>query len=67
MQPDEQAQISPEKAVKRTKASPKSKAIGLDTRVGKSENNPYIFSKSEEDLLDLIAEIIVEIILEEKE
>ncbi len=67
MQPDEQAWISPEEILESEKMDAKNKAFNVKKQVRNIENNLVIPSKSEEDLLNLIAEIIVEIILKEKE
>lgn len=66
MQPDEQARTSPEKILEGERMDAKNKAFNVKKKVRDIENNLVIPSKSEEDLLNLIAEIIVEVILEEK-
>lgn len=67
MQPDKQVRTSTEKILECERMDAKNKALNVKNQVRNIENNLVIPSKSEEDLLNLIAEIIVEFILEEKE
>lgn len=67
MQPDKQVRTSTEKILECERMDAKNKALNVKNQVRNIEDNLVIPSKSEEDLLNLIAEIIVEFILEEKE
>lgn len=67
MRPNKQVRTRPGKDPERVKTRAKNKAAGAVAAASNSENNLTSPSKSEEDLLDLIAEIIVEAILKENE